>query len=70
MRRHPRVLCVSCLLDVFVCHLSMWIKLTCRFVDGIACAQRGGFRTVGERCERERSFKGSRRRSERVLGWG
>lgn len=48
----------------------MWIELTCRFVGGIACAQRGGFRVVGEGCECERSFKGSRRRSERVLGWG
>ena len=25
---------------------------------------------MGEGRERERSFKGSRRRSERVLGWG
>ena len=25
----------------------MWLELTCRFVGGIACAQRGGFRVVG-----------------------
>nr|DAF23190.1 MAG TPA: hypothetical protein [Caudoviricetes sp.] len=35
-----------------------------------ACAQRGGFRIVGEGCGCQRLFKGPRRRSERVLGWG
>lgn len=48
----------------------MWKELTFGLCDGIACAQRGGFRVVEEGCERESSFKGSRRRSERVLGWG
>nr|DAW15569.1 MAG TPA: hypothetical protein [Caudoviricetes sp.] len=48
----------------------MWLDLTFCWVDGIACAQRGGFWIVRVRCECERLFKGSRRRSERVLGWG
>ena len=48
----------------------MWLELTFGFCDGIACAQRGGFWTAGVVCECERPFKGSRRRSERVLGWG
>ena len=56
--------------NVFVCHLKIRTLLTFSWVGVIAYAQRGDSEGWRVACGPERSFKGSRRRSESIRGGG